>query len=38
MRDEQSEARPKWPIYVGIFVALGSVATVALAFIESWWG
>jgi len=29
---------PKWPLWVGIFVALGSVATVAWAFIESWWG
>jgi hypothetical protein len=32
------ENKPKWPIYVGIFVALGSIATVALAFVESWWG
>jgi hypothetical protein len=33
-----NDTKPKWPLYVGIFVALGSVATVALAFIQSWWG
>jgi hypothetical protein len=32
------ETKPKWPIYAAIFVALGSIATVALAFIESWKG
>jgi hypothetical protein len=31
-------AKPKWPILVGIFVAIGSLATVALAFVESWAG
>jgi len=29
---------PKWPLWVGIFVALGSVATIGWAFIESWFG
>jgi hypothetical protein len=30
--------KPKWPLFVGIFVWLGMAATVALAVIESWWG
>jgi hypothetical protein len=34
----ENHPKPKWPLYVGIFVALGSVVTVAYAFIESWWG
>jgi hypothetical protein len=38
MREDEPHARPKWPLYVGIFVALGSAATVAYAFVESWWG
>jgi hypothetical protein len=32
------QPRPKWPLWFGLFVAVGSVATVAYAFIESWWG
>jgi hypothetical protein len=32
------ESKPNWPTYVAIFVALGSIATAAFAFIESWWG
>gem|GEM_PF-2687401 len=31
-------SRPRWPLFVGIFVAVGSVITVAWAFVESWWG
>ena len=30
--------KTRWEVPVGIFVALGIVATIALAFIESWWG
>jgi len=37
-RATKERPRPRWPIYVGIFVWLGIVATLALAFIESWWG
>jgi hypothetical protein len=29
---------PRWPLRVGLFVWIGMAATVALAFIESWWG
>jgi hypothetical protein len=36
--DENDSPKPRWPIAVGIFVLLGSLATVALAFGESWWG
>lgn len=35
-RREQGQAEPRWPIWVGIFVLLGSVATVASAFWASW--
>jgi hypothetical protein len=35
---DTTKPNPKWPIWAGIFVALGSLATVAYAFIESWWG
>lgn len=38
MRQSPPHPKAKWPLYVGIFVALGMAATVALAFIESWWG
>jgi hypothetical protein len=31
-------AKPRWPTYVGIFVFIGSLATVAYAFAESWFG
>lgn len=34
--DEQRENEPRWPIWVGIFVFLGSLATVASAFWASW--
>ncbi|HMC92911.1 MAG TPA: hypothetical protein VKI45_10655 [Allosphingosinicella sp.] len=35
-RQEQREVKPRWPIYVGLFVLLGSIATVASAFWASW--
>jgi hypothetical protein len=38
MRETPHHPKPKWPIFFGIFVLVGSIATVALAFIESWWG
>jgi hypothetical protein len=38
MKPDRAESKPKWPLYAGIFVWLGMIATVALAFIESWWG
>ncbi|MFL6862253.1 MAG: hypothetical protein ACJ8DZ_04570 [Allosphingosinicella sp.] len=34
----QDEHGKTWQIWVGIFVLLGSLATVAYAFGESWWG
>jgi ABC-type transporter Mla subunit MlaD len=34
--DEQRSNEPRWPIWVGIFVLLGSLATVASAFWASW--
>jgi hypothetical protein len=34
--DEQRHDKPRWPIYVGIFVLLGSLATIASAFWASW--
>jgi hypothetical protein len=33
--DEQ-ERSPRWPIWVGLFVLFGSIATVASAFWASW--
>jgi hypothetical protein len=38
MNPDHPHPKPKWPLYVGIVVWLGIVATIALAFIESWWG
>jgi hypothetical protein len=38
VKPDKAEPPPRWPLYVGIFVAIGMVATIALAFIESWWG
>jgi hypothetical protein len=38
MTDWQADHGRKWQIAVGIFVLLGSLATVAYAFGESWWG
>jgi hypothetical protein len=35
---EPVHSKPKWPIYVGIFVFLGSLVTVAYTFGEVWWG
>ena len=34
--DEQRQDKPRWPVYFGIFVFLGSLATVASAFWASW--
>ena len=38
MKPDRVAPKPKWPLYVGIFVWLGMAATIALAFLESWWG
>jgi hypothetical protein len=38
MKDPPAHKPPRWEIPVGIFVGLGIIATIALAFIESWWG
>ena len=38
MRRARPDSPPKWPLPVGIFVALGIAATIALAVIESGWG
>ncbi len=38
MKPEPSPPSPIWPIWVGLFVALGSAATVAPAVVESWAG
>jgi hypothetical protein len=38
MRKAAPHPKPKWPVAIGVFVALGIVATVALTVIESWWG
>ena len=35
---DRTRPNPRWPLWVGVFVALGSVATLAFAFVESWWG
>jgi hypothetical protein len=35
-RQEHGQDKPRWPIYVGIFVLLGSLATIASAFWASW--
>jgi hypothetical protein len=32
------ERGARWQVWVGLFVLLGSIATVAYAFAESWWG
>jgi len=29
---------PRWPIYAGIIVAIGSVVTAAYAIVETFWG
>jgi hypothetical protein len=33
---EHRQDKPRWPIFVAIFVLLGSIATVASAFWASW--
>ena len=33
---DERQDKPRWPIFVGLFVLLGSVATVASAFWASW--
>jgi hypothetical protein len=38
MDETQSVQKPKWPLWLGLFVLLGSIVTVAYAFYESWWG
>jgi hypothetical protein len=38
VKPDRAEPKPRWPLYVGVFVWLGMIATLALAFIESWWG
>jgi hypothetical protein len=38
MKRAPAHKQPRWELPVGIFVAVGSLATIALAFIESWWG
>jgi hypothetical protein len=35
VKPDRAEPRPRWPLYVGIFVWVGIAATLALAFIES---
>jgi hypothetical protein len=37
MKESEAPPKPKWPLWLGLFVAFGSVVTVAWAFIESWW-
>jgi hypothetical protein len=38
MNPSHPHAKPKWPLYAGLFVWLAIAAAIALAFIESWWG
>lgn len=38
MKEAPVHKPPRWELPVAIFVALGTIATIALAFIESWWG
>ena len=38
MRETQAEEKPKWPLWLGLFVLFGSIVTVAYTFYESWWG
>jgi hypothetical protein len=38
MREIRTEAKPKWPLWLGLFVLFGSVVTVGYAFYESLWG
>jgi hypothetical protein len=38
MESRPEDSRPRWPVWVGLFVAFGSAATIALAIIESWAG
>jgi hypothetical protein len=38
MKPDQAETKPKWPLWIGLLVWLGMIATVGLAFVESWWG
>jgi hypothetical protein len=38
MQDGRTDEKPKWPLWLGLFVLLGSLATVGYAFYESWWG
>ncbi|MEA3002916.1 MAG: hypothetical protein QOH81_1704 [Sphingomonadales bacterium] len=38
MKAAQPAEKPKWPLWLGLFVALGCVATVGYAFYESLWG
>ena len=38
MRETEIAEKPKWPLWLGLFVLFGSVVTVAYTFYESWWG
>jgi hypothetical protein len=38
MQETTTHPKPKWPLWLGLFVLFGSIATVAYAFYESWWG
>jgi hypothetical protein len=38
VKETQTAEKPQWPLWLGLFVLLGSVATVGYAFYESWWG
>jgi hypothetical protein len=35
---DRDPPKPRWPLWVGIFVAVGMAATIAVTVIESWWG
>jgi hypothetical protein len=32
------QAGSRWQLWVGLFVAVGSVATIGLAVVETFWG
>jgi hypothetical protein len=38
MRQDMAKKAPKWPLAVGLFVAIGIALTIGYTFVENFWG
>jgi hypothetical protein len=38
MQESRTDEKPRWPLWLGLFVLFGSLVTVGYTFYESWWG